>query len=84
MLKAYVGTKIIQAEPQQHQDGREGYSVIYPDGYSSWSPKETFEAAYREISFHERQLIEMTDLEAQVAQISDGDPDQEREDVPDV
>lgn len=25
-----------------------GYKVVYPDGYFSWSPKDVFEAAYRE------------------------------------
>lgn len=25
----------------------EGYEVIYQDGYSSWSPKEVFEQAYK-------------------------------------
>lgn len=25
----------------------DGYMVIYPDGYVSWSPKDVFEAAYR-------------------------------------
>lgn len=29
---------------------REGYIVKYPDGYISWSPKEAFEEAYRELS----------------------------------
>lgn len=24
----------------------EGYKVVYPDGYESWSPKDVFEAAY--------------------------------------
>lgn len=28
---------------------REGYRVKYPDGYESWSPKATFEKAYREL-----------------------------------
>lgn len=28
---------------------RDGYIVKYPDGYISWSPKEVFEAAYREL-----------------------------------
>lgn len=28
---------------------REGYIVKYPDGYISWSPKEAFEEAYREL-----------------------------------
>jgi hypothetical protein len=31
--------------------------IIYPDGYVSWSPKEVFEAAYREISVDEKDLI---------------------------
>jgi len=26
---------------------REGYKVVYPDGYVSWSPKAAFEEAYR-------------------------------------
>lgn len=28
----------------------DGYQVIYQDGYESWSPKDVFEAAYRETS----------------------------------
>ena len=28
---------------------REGYIVKYPDVYISWSPKEAFEEAYREL-----------------------------------
>ena len=32
---------------QQHAS-KEGYAVLYPDGYESWSPKEVFEDAYRE------------------------------------
>lgn len=30
--------------------GGDGYKVVYPDGYESWSPKDVFEAAYRETS----------------------------------
>lgn len=49
-MKQYIGTKIIQAEPGQ-KAGKEGYRVVYPpDGYESWSPKDVFEAAYRETS----------------------------------
>lgn len=29
---------------------REGYKVVYEDGYTSWSPKDVFEKAYREIN----------------------------------
>ena len=64
-MKQYIGTKIIQAEPAYRVDGEvfvkanivpcgvhteDGYKVVYPDGYESWSPKDVFEAAYREAS----------------------------------
>lgn len=73
-MKEYVGTKIIQAEPmdectflrdhkKQDTTGREtrpGYIVQYPDGYISWSPKDVFETAYREITIDERALVNLT------------------------
>lgn len=43
-MKQYIGTKVVQAEP-----AADGYKVVYPDGYVSWSPKEVFEEAYRPI-----------------------------------
>lgn len=61
-MKQYIGTKIIKAEPAYRVDGEvfvkanivpsgvhieDGYKVVYPDGYESWSPKDVFEAAYR-------------------------------------
>lgn len=51
-LQTYIGTKIIQARPMMGPAGnlypdKDGYEVIYPDGYRSWSPKEAFEQAYR-------------------------------------
>ncbi len=65
-MKTYIGTKIIQAEPMDESsyhkfmgnpvlghpqnESRPGYKVVYPDGYISWSPEETFELAYREIT----------------------------------
>jgi hypothetical protein len=53
-MKTYIGVKIVEAEPQSSvksgQIAVEGYKVIYPDGYTSWSPKATFEAAYREVN----------------------------------
>ena len=64
-MKQYIGTKIIQAEPAYRVDGEvfvkanivpsgvhteDGYKVVYPDGYESWSPKDVFEAAYRKTS----------------------------------
>ncbi|QBQ99235.1 DUF2829 domain-containing protein [Paraburkholderia pallida] len=46
-MQRYIGTKIVCAAPAVH-DGRDGYNVLYPDGYRSWSPAEAFEGAYRE------------------------------------
>lgn len=31
------------------QVSQEGYKVVYEDGYTSWSPKDVFEKAYRKI-----------------------------------
>lgn len=45
MTQHYIGSKQILAWPQE-KDGKEGYAVKYPDGYISWSPKDTFESAY--------------------------------------
>lgn len=50
-MKTYIGTKIIQAMPAPKPTGEgDGYQVVYSDGYTSWSPKEAFEEAYRETS----------------------------------
>lgn len=56
-MKTYIGCKVIKAEPQQ-KDGKDGYKVIYPDNYISWSPKDVFENAYREILPEEIGLID--------------------------
>lgn len=45
-MKKYIGTKTVEAEPREGTDGREGYKVVYKDGYASWSPKDAFEEAY--------------------------------------
>ena len=51
---SYIGVKIIEALPQgcpsdRHMSkaGDPGYMVKYEDGYTSWSPKAAFDAAYR-------------------------------------
>lgn len=64
-MKSYIGTKIIQAEPQpnpNHDPAKPthpepGYKVLYEDGYESWSPKAVFERCYREITNAEKALI---------------------------
>jgi len=69
-MTSYVGCKIILAYPMNHKhfienikketfdkEDEEGYIVLYPDGYQSWSPKNTFENAYRRITIEEERLI---------------------------
>ena len=53
-METYIGTKIIEAEPCKawkrsgaYLKGAEGYKVIYPDGYVSWSPKDIFKGTYK-------------------------------------
>ena len=55
-MQTYLGVKVVGAEPEpapvkmgEYEAGTEGYKIIYPDGYISWSPKEVFEEAYRPI-----------------------------------
>lgn len=67
-MRKYIGTKIVGAEPKTllTADGeREGYKVVYKDGYESWSPKEAFEEAYRAIDEIPNRLS-LDDLQAKV------------------
>ncbi len=63
-MKDYLGIKLIKADPmtlgnynryrgwiipENEDPNKEGFLVIYPDGYESWSPKSVFETAYIEI-----------------------------------
>jgi hypothetical protein len=72
IFKTYIGVKIIKAIPMDectfnekigkkdvnpNEETREGYLVIYPDGYKSWSPKSVFEQAYRLVSDSEKLII---------------------------
>ena len=49
----YIGTKLIEAISAQ-KDGEDGYKVVYPDGYISWSPTDVFERAYLPLSINTR------------------------------
>lgn len=69
--KLYIGSKLINAysldecsflknfkgQDVSNRETRPGYLVKYPDGYTSWSPKETFETAYREVTDSEKAMI---------------------------
>ncbi|MEO1399693.1 MAG: Gp49 family protein [Cyanobacteria bacterium J06635_1] len=45
MTQYYIGAKQVLGWPEE-KEGQPGYAVQYADGYISWSPKDTFEAAY--------------------------------------
>lgn len=45
-MRQYWGTKAVHAL-MKVKDGKEGYKVVYEDGYESWSPKDAFEKVYR-------------------------------------
>ena len=86
-MKKYIGTKLIEAEPMTRGDAwgkhllrekpstenfdDEGYHVRYEDGYESWSPKDTFEKAYKIAdTFLDRLHIEMRDLYEKMDKLS--------------
>jgi len=61
-MESYIGVKILQASsmtlgeynkhrgweiPKDEDPDKQGYLVVYEDGYQSWSPAEAFEKAYR-------------------------------------
>lgn len=72
MEEIYIGTKVIAAEEMDERTfafskgqiwdetrpSRQGYKVRYADdGYVSWSPKETFERAYRKVTLQEAEMV---------------------------
>lgn len=50
--KVVITTRPEEAFPN-YPGVEEGYRVRYPDGYASWSPKETFEKAYLPLNINE-------------------------------
>ncbi|WP_333676797.1 hypothetical protein [Dyella sp.] len=76
MTQQYVGTKIVTAWPE-NQQGRDGYAVKYADGYKSWSPKDTFEEAYRPLGdishlepWQQRVVAELVELKDKIGKLS--------------
>lgn len=76
MTQQYVGTKIVTAW-EQERDGRPGYAVKYADGYTSWSPKEAFDAAYLPLGHIEhlpehvqRAVAEAAELDARLTKLN--------------
>lgn len=83
-MKKYIGTKTIMAMTMEKSEaekvlnrsladakgGEDGYLVEYPDGYKSWSPKETFEEAYKVAdTYLDRMRIEYADVKDRVLKL---------------
>jgi len=56
-MDSYIGIEMVQAKPCKawvpvdgYKQGEPGYSVIYPNGYSKWSPKDIFEKTYLKVT----------------------------------
>lgn len=84
-MKTYIGTKVIKATQMSKREftekvkqenwidsypDEEGYLVEYSDGYRSWSPKDVFEIAYREITDQEMELINPTSFDQKETEIT--------------
>ena len=77
-MKKYISRKEVQAEPmdelqavelgyarpnEDNHEWRQGYHVLYPDGYHSWCPKKQFEESNRcAETFLNRLFIENDEL----------------------
>lgn len=86
-MKKYIGTKEVSAIPAWQIDGtiypkdgvvprsmnrKDGYKVVYEDGYESWSPKDVFEKAYKPSDTAlDRLKIERHELRERIEKLED-------------
>ena len=86
-MKKYIGTKEVSATPAWQIDGKvylkddvvprsmnrkEGYKVVYEDGYESWFPKDVFEKAYKPSeTVLDRLKIEQHELRERIEKLED-------------
>lgn len=85
-MKKYLGVKVIKAEKCWGLDnkcvdansehcGREidGYKVVYEDGYISWSPKDVFEKAYKEVGNYNSLILDANTITGEWKVYDSGD-----------
>ena len=86
-MKKYIGTKEVSATPAWQIKGtvypkndviprsmnrKDGYKVVYEDGYESWSPKDVFEKAYKPSdTVLDRLKIEWYELRERIEKLDD-------------
>lgn len=62
-FKEYSGRDPYAGNQETLDDDAEGFLVVYPDGYESWSPKKVFQDAYmKSETFVDRLEIELKEL----------------------
>ena len=80
IMKKFIGTKVIKAEPMTVTEAQvlgveikpatveeDGYLVEYKDGYKSWSPKSVFDETYKPAeTFLDRLAVEQQELTEKV------------------
>lgn len=86
-MKHYIGKKEVLAEPMNelkavelgyarpntdNHEWREGFHIVYPDGYHSWSPADVFSKAYSQSeTFIDRLKIELNELAEKQRKLSE-------------
>lgn len=84
-MRKYIGTKEVMAERMNEKEAvglgyaranednhewRQGYHVVYADGYQSWSPRDVFEEAYKRADTVEDRLsLELYDLQVKISRL---------------
>ena len=86
-MKKYIGTKEVSATPAwlidvtvypkddvvpKLMNRKDGYKVVYEDGYESWFPKDIFEKAYKPSdTVLDRLKIERNELRERIEKLED-------------
>lgn len=69
-FKEYSGRDPYAGNQETLDDDAEGFLVVYPDGYESWSPKKVFQDAYmKSETFVDRLEIELKELNEKVCKL---------------
>lgn len=81
-MSKFIGVKMIEATPMiagdakvkgyktsNYPDTENGYEVIYPDGYKSWSPASVFEKSYYKLEDPAGDTLKEKDIERFIGNI---------------
>jgi len=81
-MNKFIGFKMVQAEEMTVEERKiyfpnikpateekDGYKVVYPDGYESWSPKSVFEKAYMQVG--QNNTITQENVDMFIASVQD-------------